>query len=532
MILLRDLYLPLDTDFSRPAALAARALCCDPAEIADARLWRKSVDARRRDRVRFCCTLLLTLSPDAEERLCQTRRDVAPYVSQPYVWPTAAAATRPVVVGFGPAGMFAALALARAGLHPLVLERGRPVEERVRDVERFFSAGALDAESNVQFGEGGAGTFSDGKLHSGIRDPRCRVVLETFARFGAGERVLYEANPHIGTDILRGVVRSIREEVVRLGGEIRFSHRLQDIFVRQGRLVGVEIATPAGSETLDCDRLLLAIGHSARDTVRRLLLRGVEFCAKPFSLGVRIEHLQADIDRARYGAFAGHPALGAADYRLALHLPDGRGVYTFCMCPGGVVVNGASEPGGFVTNGMSYAARDGANANSALLVGVSPEDFPSDDPLSGMEWQRQIERAAFAATAGQGIPAQRVADFLQGRASTAFGRVRPTVRPAAVPAALDAVLPALVTASLRAALPLLDRRLPGFCAPDAVLSAPETRSSAPFRIPRDERYTAAGCFGLFPAGEGAGYAGGILSAAVDGLRCAEALCASYGAAYK
>jgi len=523
---------------------AAKRLGIDVGRIASVRLLKRSVDARRKSDVHFVVALGVTLddaaesasggAPDgAEETLVRRIADddvlIAATVPRFAVAGLAAAPpVRPVVVGTGPAGLFAALVLARAGARPLVLERGQAVGARVRAVDAFVRDGVLDPESNIQFGEGGAGTFSDGKLTTNTRDPRCRTVLETLVGAGAPEEILWQAKPHIGTDRLTGAVTRLREEIVSLGGEVRFGTRLHDIVLDpDGQLRGVVTQSDRGAEEFSAETLVLATGHSARDTFEMLHGRGARLSPKPFSIGVRVEHDQRMVDRAQYGSAAGHPSLGAADYKLAYHASSGRGVYTFCMCPGGWVVAAASEAGGVVTNGMSRFAREGANANAAFLVKVTPEDFAGDHPLAGVHFQRQWERAAFE-LGGRDFraPAQLMSDFLQGAASSAAGAIEPTYPLGVEYADLALCLPDFVVASLREAAPVFDRRMRGFATADALLTGVETRSSSPVRVLRGEELQS-NLRGIYPCGEGAGYAGGIMSAAVDGIRCAEAVLARY-----
>ncbi len=466
---------------------------------ADWRLLRRSIDARK-DPVCYTYTV-------------EAVAKGTPFAPTPALEiPKKMFGKRPVIVGSGPAGLFAALILARGGACPILLERGKTVEERQKDIEHFQATGILHSQSNVQFGEGGAGTFSDGKLNSGISSPYCKEVLQTFHTHGAPEEILYDAKPHIGTDYLRKVIRSMREEILALGGEIHFEEQLQGLIMEEGKIIGA-----VGQKTYETDRVILAIGHSARDTFSMLEESGVPMVPKAFSVGVRIEHPQDWLNHAQYRDYA--PYLGAADYKLSHHTADGRGVYTFCMCPGGVVMGAAGEEGGVVTNGMSYHARDGKNANSALLVGITPADF-GETPLDGVAYQRTLEQAAFAAGGGgYRAPAQRLEDFMQNRRTAAFGSVCPTYLPGVTPYDLNTLLPPYVSAAMKEALPVFDRKLKGFALSDAVLTGMETRSSSPLRILRDEHYQSV-IRGLYPIGEGAGYAGGIMSSAVDGIKCA------------
>lgn len=487
---------------------------------------RRAHDARQRHQVRMVYSVDVA-HPDEEALLVRLAGDprITPAPEARYRPPDVAIAPstqRPVVVGTGPAGLFSALVLAELGLRPIVLERGPSIRERARATFHFWKSGELDPEANVQFGEGGAGTFSDGKLYSRIKDRehRGRKVLEELVKAGADPAILVEAKPHIGTYRLVALVERLRGTIEGLGGELRFGTRLDDVEIEDGRLRALHLSN---GERLECAAAVLAIGHSARETIRMLHDRGVALEAKPFSMGFRIEHPQSLIDRARFGDFAGHPRLGAADYALAEKAGDGRGVYSFCMCPGGMVVAAASEAGGVVTNGMSQHTRDAPNANSGLVVEVTPADHPGG-PLAGIELQRRCEAVAYELGGGGFLaPAQLVGDFLAGRASAGAGAVAASYRPGVRWCDLSPILPPALIAAIRAVLPRFERKIRGFAMKDAVLTGVETRTSSPVRIPRDESLQSVNLRGLFPAGEGAGYAGGILSSAVDGIRVAEAV---------
>ncbi len=522
MILIHNLRLLPEEPLSALPDHAARKLRISRKRILSWNLVRRSLDARKKDDIHYVCSLSLELKGDIKPLL--QLKDVSIWDSPVYEIPCSSSEERPVIVGFGPAGMFAALVLSRAGLRPVVLERGGDALSRRAAIERFHAGGPLDPENNVQFGEGGAGTFSDGKLNTGTHDRRISWVLQQFHAHGAPDSVLFDAKPHIGTDILIQVVQNLRQELLSRGCNIRFHTRLTGLEQKNGALTACRFQDAAGEHTLPCRHLILAIGHSARDTFEMLCACGIPMERKPFAMGVRIEHPQKAIDLAQYGRERG--VLPPADYSLNVHLPDGRGVYSFCMCPGGQVFAAASEPGGIVTNGMSYSARSGENANSALLVGLRPEDFPGSGVLAGMYWQRNLEQAAFRLSGESYLaPSQLVGDFLQSHRSSGPGSVNPTYRPGVLWTDLRELLPPVIVDSLFASIPLFGKKLSGFDAADAVLTGPETRSSSPVRILRGADCSSP-VSGLYPCGEGAGYAGGITSAAVDGMRCAEALLTS------
>jgi uncharacterized FAD-dependent dehydrogenase len=533
MLRISELKLPLDhAPEALPAAIAAR-LGVREADLARWSVWKRAHDARKK------AAILKVYIVDAEvageaavlKRLADDPH-VRPTPDTSYrpvcAAPSPGRRPRPVVVGAGPCGLFAGLILAELGLRPIILDRGKVVRERTKDTWGLWRRSELDPESNVQFGEGGAGTFSDGKLYSQIKDPRFlgRKVLTEFVAAGAPEEILTEAHPHIGTFRLVTMVERLRAKIEGLGGEYRFGQRVTDIELDRGpdggrRMRGLHLHT---GDFLEADQVVLAVGHSARDTFEMLHERGVHIEAKPFSIGFRIEHPQSWIDRALFGPCAGHPDLGAAAYSLSHHCSNGRTVYSFCMCPGGTVVAATSEPGRVVTNGMSQYSRNERNANSGFVVGVSPADFPSEHPLAGIELQRELESRAFLAGGGDYFaPGQLVGDFLAGRPSTALGGVAPSYRPGVRPTDLAATMPDYVIEAMREALPVFGRKIPRYDDPEAVLTGVETRTSSPIRITRGADLQSLNVRGLFPAGEGAGYAGGILSAAIDGIKVAEAL---------
>jgi len=527
MLRLTEIRLPLDHE---PAALhhaAGRLLGIPASDLADVRIRRRGYDARG-GHIRFVYTLDVTVRE--EDRLLEKlsrNRHVMRAPDESYRYPTHTErppVPRPVVIGSGPCGLFAALSLARMGFKPLLLERGRPVRQRTRDVWGFWRQRSFQPESNVQFGEGGAGTFSDGKLHTGIKDRghHVRQILSDLVACGAPEEIAWISKPHIGTLRLVKVVERLRGQILDAGGEIRFDSRVTDFRVESGTLRGLVLQD---GSVLPVSHVILAIGHSARDTFEALHRSGVRIEPKSFSIGFRIEHPQSLIDRARLGARAGHPQLGAADYKLVHHARNGRSVYSFCMCPGGQVVAATSEPGRVVTNGMSHYSRNERNANAGIVVGISPADFGADHPLAGVDLQRRLEAQAFVLGGGNyNAPAQRVGDFLAGRPSTGPGEVVPSYTPGVTWTDLSTALPDFAIDAIREALPAFDRELRGFALPDAVLTGVEVRTSSPVRIRRDDRtFESLNTRGLYPAGEGAGYAGGIMSAAVDGMKVAEAV---------
>lgn len=483
--------------------------------MSDFKIVRKSVDARKKNDIHYVYTVDVTASN--EDKLIKRYKNIQNLIIDTYKIPEHNGnGKRVVVAGFGPAGIMCAYVLAKSGYKVIVLERGEAVEDRVKTVERLRNEGILNPESNVQFGEGGAGTFSDGKLTTGVNDKRTGYVLNEFANHGAPQEITYLAKPHIGTDRLIGMVKAFRNDIISMGGEIRFLSKLTDINIKSGKLVCV---TVNNEYTIETDTLVLATGHSARDIFSMMRAKGADMERKVFAIGARIEHLQNTINEAQYGDMK--DLLGAADYKLSFKTENGRTVYTFCMCPGGEVVLSASEEGGVVTNGMSLFARGGKNANSALLVNVTPNDLPGDDVLEGCRFQREIEKKAYEMYGGYTAPCQTVGDFLYNNGAEAT--VTPSYKPGVKMSSIDSVLPRFVTDAMREAIPAFDKKLKGFADGGAVLTVPETRSSSPVRVIRDSDTMMSNIEGIYPCGEGAGYAGGIMTAAVDGIKTAEAI---------
>ena len=525
IIRISQITVPIEENSTNLEARAAKLLGISPKEIQQFRIVRQSIDARKKTEIQYVFTV--ELSSENEEKLVkQAKKKNISIINEtkPYIFPNVTCTHKipPVIVGMGPAGLFAALMLAQAGIASIILERGQDVDSRSQYVERFWQEGKLTESSNVQFGEGGAGTFSDGKLTTGTHDVRMKTVLQTFVKFGAPEDILYSHKPHVGTDVLRTVVKNMRLRLIELGCDVRFEHCMTDLHVENNAVKAIAVEAKGETYTLPCSNLILAPGHSARDTFSMLHRQNVSMEQKPFAIGVRIEHEQADISKAQFGdAWEKVPP---SDYKLSCHLPNGRSAFTFCVCPGGEVVAATSQEGQVVTNGMSCRARDGENINGGLLVNVTPADFQGDDPLAGVRFQEQWERVAFQ-LGGKNYhaPAQLVGDFLADKPSQKEGSIKPTYRPGVTWTELKNCLPEYVIQTLKEAISIFDRKVKGFANPDSVLTGVETRSSSPLRILRDRETLESDIRGIYPCGEGAGYAGGIVSAAADGIRIAEAV---------
>jgi len=527
-IRVNNIVLDIDEDIEVLKVKVLKKLNLKENEIKAFKIVKESIDARKKNSIKL--NYSVEVSCENESRIVAKAKDKDVKVQEinyngEFQFGTKRMNHRPVIVGMGPAGLFAGLLMAQKGYKPIIIERGEDVERRTETINKFWKGRELNTESNVQFGEGGAGTFSDGKLTTRIKDNRCDYVLEELVKAGAPEEITYMGKPHIGTDILKNVVKNIRETIKTLGGEVRFSSKLEDIIIKDKALRGIIV----NGEEIPCDNLILAIGHSARDTYEMLFERGVFMSPKPFAIGARIEHLQSLIDENQYGKFATHPKLRAADYKLTYTSQKlDRSVYSFCMCPGGHVVAAASEEKTVVVNGMSYYKRDGENANSAVVVSVGPKDFGSDHPLAGIEFQRHYEKLAFKVGGeNYNAPSQLVGDFLKDRKSKALGKIKPTYMPEITFGNLNECLPDYVIAAIKEALPVFDNKIRGFASSDAILTGIETRTSAPVRIDRNEDLQSISLKGIYPSGEGAGYAGGIISAAVDGLRVAEGIMKEY-----
>jgi len=535
MISLQQISLPiLHKDDELPKQIA-KILGLSLEQVKNFKITKQAIDSRKkRQMVYFVYSIELSLENEKKilnTKIVQTNLErFRIEVKEPYIYEilpikTSKTTLRPVIVGSGPCGLFSALILAKAGLKPLVIERGGDIDSRVKDVETFLSTGKLNIKSNIQFGEGGAGTFSDGKLNTLITNPRKKYIFEELVKAGAPDDILFNAKPHIGTDIIRNVTKNIRKQIINLGGEVRFNTTMTDIKISNKKITAIILDD---KEEIKTDTLILAIGYSARDTYKMLHDKKVEMIQKPFSVGVRIEHKAEMINKTQYDKFFNNKKLGQAKYKLVAHSENNRSVYTFCMCPGGYVIPSSSEEGVVVTNGMSEYAQDGDNSNSALLVNITTNDFKSDHPLAGIEFQRELEKKAFKLGGNNyNAPAQLVGDFLKKQKSNKIGSIKPSYKPGVKLTSLDECLPSFVSESLRAALPKLNRKLNGFAHPDAILTAVESRSSSPLRITRNKESLQSNILGIYPAGEGAGYAGGIVSSAVDGMLVSEQIMSKY-----
>lgn len=526
MIKLQNVSISVDKDITDAKLTVSDLLKLSPKKIKTAYIFRRSVDVRRKNEPKFCYTFVVDFfDKSVEKSVLAKNKNAVIYKREEYIFKKAARnpKLKPVIVGSGPAGLFAAITLCKAGISPIIIERGKPLNQRLEDIENFRKNHILNTESNIQFGEGGAGTFSDGKLNTGTKDDRIRTVLEIFAKFGADPDILVNAKPHIGTDVLQNVIKNIREYIISCGGEYYFETKFEKPVLSDGKISEIICTKGGKSFNIACENLILAIGNSARDTFSNLAESNISLIAKPFAIGLRIEHLQERLNVSQYGENY-NKKLPPNEYKLAVHLKNGRGVYTFCMCPGGYVVNGASEPESIVTNGMSYHARNGKNANSAILVGVTPDDF-GNNPLDGISLQREIERKAFNITGGYFAPCQTVGSLLYGEENT-VKEVKPTVLPEAKTADLSKIFPDYIIDSIKEALPCFDKKIKGFADSSALLTGPETRSSSPVKIPRTDEFEC-NVKGIYPIGEGAGYAGGITSSAVDGIKAAEIIISKY-----
>ncbi|MFD3155680.1 NAD(P)/FAD-dependent oxidoreductase [Haloimpatiens sp. FM7330] len=531
-IKINNINLDINDDISLLKKRAAKKLKIKESDIKEFKILRESIDARRKNTIRFNYTVELIC--DDESKIVAKANDNNVRIEKVkydgvFEYGTKKMSNRPIIVGMGPAGMFAGLIMAEKGYKPLILERGQDVDNRTKSVEKFWKTGVLNLNSNVQFGEGGAGSFSDGKLTTRIKDSRCDYILEKLVKFGAPEEIIYKGKPHIGTDVLKVVVKNIRKRIIELGGEVRFNSFVEDIIIKNGNIISVTV----DKGEIPCENLILAIGHSSRDTYEMLCNKGVFMTPKPFAIGVRVEHLQQMINENQYGKFANHPRLKAADYRLTYTSKNSnRSVYSFCMCPGGEVVAAASENERLVTNGMSYHKRDKTNANAAIVVSVGKDDFQGSSPLMGMEFQRHYESLAYkVGGGGYKAPIQLLGDFMKDEISKKFGSIKPTYRPGYKFVNLKECLPSYVIETLKEGFVNFDKKIRGFGSKDAILTGIETRTSAPVRIERNEKLQSISIKGLYPAGEGAGYAGGIVSAAVDGLKVAESIMKEYTPKY-